>query len=251
MKKIINLPFPGFYYSWYDQEIDHALESQSEAYIERDPRDISVTLKDKVEAIFHSNFNGDSYRKTVAKSYTKAFNAWFEDKYELDLELEFESMISPKYYNFETDRVFAYISEEKARALCDLARPKLDAEIKRRFTSRDGFISHYPNNLSDWPRYLSDWDHNQLGTLLTALFNTEEDADFEIFESLYEAVSHAVDEAIDWDGVDADIHNLLLEKAREAWEQERELEDAPYFPQGALNTADYVREYEKLNHLRS
>lgn len=258
MKQIINVPFPGFYCSWYDQEIDREMENAVEGYIESDPRDIPKELKDEVLGIFQRNFNLAVCHNRICKDYVKAFNEWFEEKYELDL--EFESMTSPKYYNFETDRLFAFISEEKVQALFDLARPDLDAEIKRRFTSRDGFISHYPNSLAYWPTDLADWDHNRLGTLLTALFSREEDDDYEVFQELCdsECFACAVDASIDWPGFNADVHEFLMEKAREEWEKEglREYEeqlygDARVFPDSRItNVRLYVQKYEELNHLR-
>ena len=260
MKQIINVPFPGFYCSWYDQEIDREMENAVEGYIESDPRDIPKELKDEVLGIFQRNFNLAVCHNRICKDYVKAFNEWFEEKYELDLELEFESMTSPKYYNFETDRVFAFIHEEKVQALCDLARPKLDAEIKRRFTSRDGFISHYPNSLADWPKHLSQWDHNELGTLLTALFSREEDHDWEVFESIYEGdtFTDAFNGAVQWRHVESCVHELLIDRAREEGRKEglREYEeqlhyDSRVFPSNATDPASYVKKFIELNHLRS
>ena len=253
MKQIINVPFPGFCFSWYGQEIDWEMENAVEGYIESDPRDIPKELKDEVLGIFQRNFNLAVCHNRICKDYVKAFNEWFEEKYELDLELEFESMTSPKYYNFETDRVFAFIHEEKVQALCDLARPKLDAEIKRRFTSRDGFISHYPNSLVDWPKYLSQWDHNELGTLLTALFSREEDHDWEVYEKLCdsECFACAVDASIDWPGFNADVHEFLMEKAREEWEKETDVDVGRVFPTNITDPAAYVKKFIQLNNLRS
>lgn len=260
MKQIINVPFPGFYYTWYDQEIDHEMENAVDGYIESDRRDIPKELREEVLDIFQSNFRLNVCHNRICADYIKAFNEWFEDKYELDLELEFESMSSPKYYNFETDRLFATIDEAKVQALFDLARPKLDAEIKRRFTSRDGFISHYSNDLADWPKHLNLWDHNELGTLLTALFSHEENHDWEVFEMIYEdsTFSEAFHQAMQWRYVDDCVHELLIDRAREEGRKEglREYEeqlhdDARVFPGSRItNVHLYVQKYEELNHLR-
>ena len=253
MKQIINVPFPGFYCSWYDQEIDRELELVVEHYIESDVRGIQRAYDRDIMEILQRNFSMSLCMNKVADLYVEEFNRWFKNEYELDLELEFESIRSPKYYNFETDRIFSFISEEKVQALFDLARPDLDAEIKRRFTSRDGFVSHYPNSLAYWPTDLADWDHNRLGTLLTTLFKREDDDDYEVFQELCdsECFACAVDASIDWPGFNADVHEFLMEKAREEWEKETDVDVGRVFPTNITDPAAYVKKFIQLNNLRS
>lgn len=104
----------------------------------------------------------------------------------------FEEMVSPREYNFGTDRTFMLISEETVMKMWDAVdKEALDKMIHDHFTSYDGFISHYDNSLAKWltkdqnrwsnddtPTVLTplDWDHNQIGTLMACLWvdNTDE-----------------------------------------------------------------------------
>lgn len=122
----------------------------------------------------------------------------------------FDEMVSPREYNFGTDRVFAHIPVTAIRRMFRLSRAEKHATlaeiIARRFTSRDGFSSFYPSDLASWlSRPVTDWDHNELGTLLDAVLTI---ADFDPYsdeisdrlceetlgdEGAYEAWSDAVD----------------------------------------------------------
>lgn len=104
-----------------------------------------------------------------AKLYTTAFAK------EAGIKLEFEELVSPKDYNFTTDRIFAKISRtDVAKMLWAVRGDKLNKIIKERFTSRSGFISYYSNDIKDWGK-VDTWDHNQIGTILMAYADVNEE----------------------------------------------------------------------------
>ena len=115
--------------------------------------------------------NHEDYPKwTLAyvKAYTNTLSNILKDELKIDIDLKFESLEQPKFYNFRTDRIFAEITPEAINQL-DGATPNafITKWANTRHTSRDGFISHYDPDWQSWGD-LTQWDHNQLQTLLLA-----------------------------------------------------------------------------------
>jgi len=179
MTRLTTVPFSGFYNSWHDYELDHALDSMVSDKTGCHPYE-SIR-----ERVFDLIPWGD-----VHTAYARKYCAAFAEEYGIDL--KFESMSSPKYYNYETDRIFAHISDEEVRRLFDAVdRDDLQALIRSRFTSCSGFISHYSNDLGDWGD-IDAWDHNQIGTLVEAyavqeLGRDDEPLDLPILQGLFSA----------------------------------------------------------------
>lgn len=152
------IPFAGFYYSVHDALMDDAMDQMFADESGVPNSDLSVHLYHKCR--------WDEVRMAYVKDYTESFAA------ELKLDIQFESLSSPREYNFTTDRIFVHISEEEVKRILALTDRKILEEIIRKsFTSRDGFISSYPNDLEEWPD-VSEWDHNHIGTLIAAYAET-------------------------------------------------------------------------------
>jgi len=82
---------------------------------------------------------------------------WYVFPHEVrdDFEFTYKRTYHPRYYNFETDNVifdFSYSDELKDWMFGYVSENKDEFEkfLKKHFTSRDGFISHTPNNWTDW-----------------------------------------------------------------------------------------------------
>lgn len=164
------IPFSGFYYSIHDQECDHVLSSMfSDA----------ATGCHQYESLVEKAFdlvNWNAVQNGYAKAYVESFSE------EFGILLRYKEMVSPKYYNFETDRLFAVIPQSEVERLYKETDTELLKEvIRERFTSRDGFISYYPNDLSEWPSDLARWDANHVGTLLLAYVRQQTDNNFDHF----------------------------------------------------------------------
>lgn len=154
--RITTVPFAGFYYSTHDEELDFAL-GQMMADDNGDPFG-------KGELEMHLSWACD-WRK-VHEKYAQAYVENFAA--EFGVKLLYEQLISPREYNFTTDRIFAYIPLTEVRRLRHETDEKVLAEVVlEMFTSRSGFISSYPNRVECWPA-LEKWDHNQIGALLAA-----------------------------------------------------------------------------------
>lgn len=188
----IILPFQGFYNSIHDAQLDDALNSQCSdiatgCYVNDKLRDRLFDCIDWFEA--HNDY---------AKCYTKAL------AYEYNLHsLKFVRLISPKYYNYETDRILATIGRQDLAKLATVRKSKTFLDIcKASYTSCSGFISHYKPSPKDWPNKLTEWDHNQLMSLLQAYIlagdhigNNSQDWEYSLIDSgnLFEDAYRCID----------------------------------------------------------
>jgi hypothetical protein len=149
------IPFSGFYYIAHDDALDRALEQcfsadSGDPYPGLVSRAFDLVQWDKVKA---------RYAAEYAEAFAKEFGI---------VGAEFESMTSPRFYNFETDRVFMLIPlGEVARMHSETPRETLAQVAAEMFTSRSGFISFYSPDVSDWGD-LCEWDHNQVYALVSA-----------------------------------------------------------------------------------
>ena len=207
----VNLPFPGFYESAYSEAVDHEESSWLEYATENNGETDEDYESAWPEPLRLSNELGDLlYRhsrysvayESIARAYVDAVDHVAGEalemsrpdtrqKWALDdagqyvvtpepyarpsLRMTFESMDSPREYNFSTDRVYGRIPLKVMRELFKRSAAEghetLSRVIARRFTSYDGFRSYYPSDLAEWlakAGRLQDWDHNELGTLLLA-----------------------------------------------------------------------------------
>jgi len=153
------IPFAGFYYSPHSDQIEHEEEmlftcSQGEH-------------KQHLADYFFEDVNYNGVYDLYTKEYVKLLAE------ELGIKLEWEEMVRPTYYNFQTDRLFARISRsDLAKIFRKVRGDRLNRKVREMFTSRDGFISHYSNNVRDWGR-IAEWDHNQVGAVLAAYVDSD------------------------------------------------------------------------------
>ena len=177
------IPFQGFYESIHGINIDEAIES----FFQDDEGNYHIPDN------FWEKVDYKKIHLAYSKLYTESFFEHLKNEFDLELNsYEFSAAESPRFYNYETDRIFVSISLEDAEKILNIVdKNELNDLIKERFTSHDGFISHYPNSLSEWPESVSEWDLNQIGTLFD-LFNTENE--FVIMESKSDEISNIIDE---------------------------------------------------------
>ncbi len=150
--------FGGFYESIHDSVFDSEEESILQDYEGKNWDD------------FRWKINYEQY----CKNYVSKISS------EIDLELDFKSMWSPREYNFATDEIEVYIKSEDVEKLATVSKSDtLKNLIKQRFTSRDGFCSFYSNDIDEWnEKEFPEWDEIELGTLLDAWI-IENDLDLE------------------------------------------------------------------------
>ena len=206
-KAISTIPFQGFYNSLYSYAIEGEIESSLDWYTE--DYELTEAQRDTL-ANGYLEKNVSEFYYNVSKDYAEAFIYEIERDTGLSLNARFESMESPKEYNFQTDRLFIELPEASAVAFVNyiLANHKEELEklIAQSFTSCDGFISHYDNTLEAWGDP-SEWDLNQLGTC----FEIFEYLEQEIYEhSIYESISNGLADTLS-DAADKML-DICLEK---------------------------------------
>jgi hypothetical protein len=156
--KSTTIPFSGFYGSLHSIELDDTLDQMFS------DRGTGSHVNDGLVAHAIDKINWQATHIAYAQEYCEQFAL------EMGVTLNFEALVSPREYNFVTDRIFASIScasLERLYAVVD--KNALVDMVRVKFTSRDGFASFYPNELGGWPADVQDWDHNQIGTLIETL----------------------------------------------------------------------------------
>lgn len=135
----IQVPFSGFYHSIHDMYIDNHMEYELE-YLESE---LGYTyeqldiIKDRFYDMDHAPI-----RKAICEHYIQAYNAVFYDEYDIHLDLEYSQLISPRFYNFETDRLYALIDESIYNEVTTLINTQdFKAMLKDKFKPQSGFMT--------------------------------------------------------------------------------------------------------------
>lgn len=166
--------FPGFYYSRYGDDIDQAIEDTTEQYTQYFPSADLDVVRDVVEA----NVSVTKMREVIGTIHARMFSLVFEDAFSRCHRgslpngwLEFVDILSPREYNFETDRLRVRMCSGVVRRLYNVVTPRVFADLVRwRHTNAPGFISFYSNDVRS--RQWSDpdeYDANQITTLMMAI----------------------------------------------------------------------------------
>ena len=250
---LTTLPFSGFYNSEWSDELD----SVENNFIENEAENDDSLDESEISSIVDKCRQYGTQMQYVAQEYVDYFNEKFKGEFGIDLGLRFESLKSPREYNFSTDIIYAYIDEEVVRRLLDdLEDSKLADMIRERFTSCDGFISFYPNRIEEWKeKPLEEWDYNEVGTILEAYGAQGEDFEWGVYYERCER--HVLDTALD-KGMDWGEYRGLCDERRKEIEEERAEEEAladadpdkRLYPAKPLALVQYVTEFCRMHQLK-
>ena len=161
---ITTIPFSGFYYSVHDANCDDALRTAFSDALGATREDIFYLAQRKVDW------------SAVHEKYAAEYSENFAD--EFHIKMEFESMKSPREYNFSTDIIYCTIEPgEVQRIFTAVDKSILDEVARETFTNRSGFISFYNPDFSNWGA-ITEWDHNQVGALIRA-YVLQQNPDFD------------------------------------------------------------------------
>ena len=161
----IVVPFSGFYESDHGAQMGAAIECE----LDTDPGERALVYDDLV-------IDNKGFMKEYAEAYLEAVVYFLEYECDISLDLELFEVNSPKEYNFETDQIVAYISEEGIKALLEhVDWLDLEADIQEQLKIRDGFFTSRSNNMYDWLfRGIKDWDSIELGFLMEQFFTSDQ-----------------------------------------------------------------------------
>lgn len=176
--------FPGFYGTIFEPE-----ESQEIEYINQERKDKGLR-----ELNFDAfQFNYKEYEIEISK---KCCDFIEEKLKELGIEctIKFEGLDSPREYNFRNDVINCEISldlKEVKKQLID-NKDKLSQYFKDKFTSCDGFISFWSNDINDWINDFDTADHTySIGAVLESILMLN-DEDNDLYDHMYYYASERV-----------------------------------------------------------
>lgn len=246
-KFLATLPFfEGFYNSSLSGAVDSYEEREAEWMSEKEcsqehepdtyqPEHLRISASEYCELFFECCNYRNVYLK-VAQFWVEAFDLWCKENLGTpEKSFVWESMSSPREYNFTTDRVFAHVPEGVVRMLFDRSAKDghkvLAQVIKDTFTSYDGFMSFYSNSIEAWlEKPLEKWDHNEVGTLIAAAIKASGEChsrgefcrakfSMELYEATFSGNNEegdAFDAGMDWEKFERLKAELRDKKAEEA-----------------------------------
>ena len=181
--------FSGFYGSLFQDIID----SEEEMIIEE-----QATL---VES--HIEFDYKAFKEDISKQCVGVFEDAFNRDIHTKLSVSFESLFSPKFYNFENDSINVAISLNKEDFNTIISaikenKEEISQQLKERYSSREGFSSFHSTDLDEW---IED---------LTLEFENEEDCSHK-WGAILEILSNVLDIIDEEEMVDRVRGNVSLD----------------------------------------
>jgi hypothetical protein len=167
--------FTGFYESIHSDAIDSAIESI--AY-DDETGESNPALLDCI----YDNCNFAALRNDYARAFVDYLAI------ETGIKLSFAKLVSPREYNFETDRIKAVISYADIKTMIRKTDKTLLAEkAQEYFSDRSGFISFYSPDYNEW-----NWqaiDANQLMVIFAAYLESNGFSMDEIENNFIESIT--------------------------------------------------------------
>lgn len=155
-KNVINLQimgFHGFYYSHFDSDCRYDAMLADKEYYESE-------YEIEMEIYKDITFDDDRYQNDVIENFV---DEWKYGMGELVKSVSNAKIESPRFYNFETDKIYADI--ELADNWQDIIRDfiaanfnELQERIHKDWSDRSGFWSFIDNDIDNWIPYLFDED---------------------------------------------------------------------------------------------
>lgn len=107
----------------------------------------------------------EQYYKDVAAEYTACMQECYRNELGVDIRLEFTELVSPREYNFSTDKIYCKLSCDNIKdfvgrinALILENYDKMSEYIKERHSTRDGFVSFLSSEIREW---LHEWQNDE------------------------------------------------------------------------------------------
>ncbi len=158
--------FPGFYST--------ILEPDEESEIYRYNQENGTDLD--YDAF---NWDYDEYRERAGKAFCNRVENELNEF--LPVKIKYQSVYSPREYNFENDSIYIEVTFSLGKLLKLIKDRKEEAAqyFKDTFTSRSGFISFHSADIYDWlnPEYIREKPSFRVGALLECLLWCEIDTE--------------------------------------------------------------------------
>lgn len=138
------------------------------------------------------NFDYEDYRNRVAESCTNAIE---EQLQQFDIKVEFQAVVSPKYYNFSNDtiNVAFHLDSVDFDSLHKYLLDNIEdfkTYLEVHYTSRDGFISFHSNKPLEWLKALESKNQELLEHKLSGMLDFFLALEDYTIDDLYDFVSN-------------------------------------------------------------
>ena len=221
--------FPGFYNTIFECYMD-------EWSLWDNPNNVDDEIKSYVLDIIWDKYNHRERENKAASLFIEHINRTLKEN-DIRATFTFQEVISPRYYNFTNDsvNVSLNVSLDAWNGIVKDIKDKYLAlftdYIKSHYTSCDGFMSHYTNDVNEWLEWISDINECEntshiIGAVMDFYLLVIDEND--ILMDAYEYMAERIDEPeyIDYDDI--------VEKVNDRFE---------------LNISD-IRELEKKSEVR-
>lgn len=150
-KEVLLFDWLGFDFDGCDSHIEDMAQMIVDNEIILTDKTVNTTDLQTVTDYLYNNvkYNKQQYASEVLNNFEYMLNSYLNLNNEVNLTIA--NVYSPKFYNYETDRIYYNISDDVMQEIKETVlkdyKAELIAELKERFTAYDGFIPSYPNDL--------------------------------------------------------------------------------------------------------
>ena len=150
--------FNGFYNTLFEDILDNAVNNAIE--------------QNNTDLVYDDfNFNFDSIKKEISKDAVSKIEEKLNE-IGINCTINFETLISPREYNFSNDSINIEINFKKFSQVIEILEQNYDSffqYIKDNYTSCSGFISNHSSYASDWMEDLRENAENEAHKVGAAL----------------------------------------------------------------------------------
>ena len=161
--------FPGFYESaLMDSDTSYWAIKEELEYLRDELSDEHPEYRNLTENDL--DFRYRDYERDVAERFVSAWE-WRAPSAVVE-SVEFDEIVSPRYYNFSNDRLFGKVKlrdgwEDEMRNFIAENEEWLKERVHDDWTSYDGFCSFMDNDLDEWPEHLFvEHDERYISTMI-------------------------------------------------------------------------------------
>lgn len=216
----VAIPFSGFYCSIWEDFVDYIIESEVDLAINNKPEKDDpeyeaeypfVDFKNKCVKNYVWDNTCEAY-EYIAKKYSELFREFFEKQLNFKFKkYEYDTLWSPREYNFMTDRIYVFMDKEDFFNLLE----KIDIEKFSEYTAetcrtKSGFwcYSKYEGGYKKWN--IDEVDEVMFSELLNYIHYHQEKYEFSFCEDIEFEIRDAID-----DQYYCDLVQILTKKPEE------------------------------------
>jgi len=177
--------FSGFYETIWQYPGDNLIYEINEIRKEKELSEINFDMLD---------INYNEYEENISINLCKILSKELKD---FVYSIEYEALISPKQYNYSTDSINCIIdiNVENIKKFIYNNKEKFQEYLKNKYTSYDGFISHYSNDFIEWENETNNFtelnvNEHYLGSILQFICDMLEIDNCNLYEPVYDYIDY-------------------------------------------------------------